>query len=93
MALRYFRELYSLDTLDTRFVIPANIPPKEALREAELDPVRRAPLQSGRRNPKDGGEAVQPPRWKTPEFMFYYVVIIICLPLMFKLVLDVSKRK
>lgn len=91
MALKFLRQLYSLDTLDTRFVVPATAPPKEALEEAKLDPAAPLPVQSGRAKNKNGGDNVQPSRWTTPEFYFYYVVILICLALMFKAVLDVSK--
>jgi len=90
MALRLFRQLYSLDTLDTRFVVPANVPPKEALRDAELDPAGPWPLQSGRGSSEDAGQNIQPGRWNTTEFYLYYLVFIVAVPLMFKSVLDVS---
>lgn len=89
MALRFFRQLYSLDTLDTRFVVPATVPPKEALEETEANPTR--PISTTVQNGKAKGANVGPPRWKTPEFMFYYVSIGISVILMFKGVLDVSK--
>jgi hypothetical protein len=90
MALRMFRQLYSLDTLDTRFIVPATAPPKEALREAELDPVGPLPVQNGRGTSKDFGENLHRPKWNTREFYFYYLVFIVAVPLMFKSVLDVS---
>ncbi|KAJ4365534.1 glycerol transporter [Neocucurbitaria cava] len=92
MALRYFRQLYALDTLDTRFVVPATAPPKEALEEAKLDPAGPLPVQNGRGKSKDIGDNVQPPRWNTTEFYFYGVVIAVCVVLMFKSVLDVSSE-
>jgi hypothetical protein len=90
MALRFIRQLYSLDTLDTRFIVPATAPPREALEDAKLDPAGPLPVQGGKDKSKGTDENVQPPRWNTPEFYFYYVVFAVCLPLMFKAVLDVS---
>ncbi|KAF1843622.1 glycerol:H+ symporter-like protein [Cucurbitaria berberidis CBS 394.84] len=92
MALRFFRQLYSLDTLDTRFVVPATTPPKEALEEAKLDPAGPLPVQNGKGKSKDVGDNIQPPRWNTAEFYFYSVAVLIAVALMFKLVLDVSKE-
>lgn len=92
MALRFIRQLYSLETLDTRFVVPATAPPKQALEEANFDSTVPQPAQNGREKTKDSGDKVQPPRWRTPEFYFYGVAITICVIFMFKLVLDVSKR-
>jgi hypothetical protein len=79
MALHYIRQLYSLDTLDTRFVIPATAPPKEALDK------------NGRDKSRSHGDQAQPSRWNTPEFYFYYVAISASVFVMFKSVIDVSK--
>jgi hypothetical protein len=90
MAFRFFRQLYSLDTLDTRFIVPATTPPKEALKEAELDPAGPLPVE----NEKSKGKTVQgasPSRWNTPEFYVYYVSISASIFMMFKLVLQSSK--
>jgi hypothetical protein len=91
MALQFFRQLYSLDTLDTRFIVPATAPPKEALKEAELDPAGPLPTHDGRGKGKGGDGNVQPPRWNTPEFYVYYVSISASIFMMFKLVLQVSQ--
>jgi hypothetical protein len=91
MALKFFGQLYSLDTLDTRFVVPSNAPPKEALRDAELDPAGSLPVQNGKGRSKDTGDTTQPSQWNTLEFYFYYLVFLVAIPLMFKAVLDVSK--
>ena len=91
MALKFLRELYSLDTLDTRFIVPATAPPKEALEEAKLDPAGPLPVQNGRSKSRDAGDTVQPPRWNTPEYYFYYVAVGLSVLTMFKLVLDVSQ--
>jgi hypothetical protein len=81
MALQYIRQLYSLDTLDTRFVIPATAPPKEALDK------------NGRDKSRNHGDHGQPARWNTSEFYFYYVVISASVFVMFKSVIDVSKSR
>ena len=91
MALQFFRQLYSLDTLDTRFVVPATAPPKEALKEAELDPVGPLPIQSGKEKSRNAGNDVQPSRWNTAEFYVYYVSISASIFMMFKLVLECSE--
>jgi len=91
MALKFIRQLYSLDTLDTRFIVPATAPPKEALEEAKLDPVGPLPVKDGRDGNKRGESNVEPSRWNTPEFYFYYVVILASVFFMFKSVLDVSQ--
>jgi hypothetical protein len=93
MALRFFRQLYSLDTLDTRFVVPATASPKEALKDAELDPAGPLPTQDGKGKYPGAGSDVQPPRWNTTEFYIYYMSISASIFMMFKLVLDVSKRR
>ncbi|USP73435.1 hypothetical protein yc1106_00709 [Curvularia clavata] len=92
MALKFIRQLYSLDTLDTRFVVPATAPPKEALEDAKLDPAGPIPIKDGRDGTKRAENDIQPPRWNTPEFYFYYVAIITSVFFMFKAVLDVSKE-
>ncbi|KAF2121727.1 MBOAT, membrane-bound O-acyltransferase family-domain-containing protein [Lophiotrema nucula] len=94
MSLRFLRQLYSLETLDTRFIVPATAPPKEALEEAELDPAKPEPVQNGQNgNYQSRGtiDGVQPSRWKTPEFYAYCLVIGVAVALMLKAVYDVSK--
>jgi hypothetical protein len=91
MALQFFRQLYSLDTLDTRFVVPATAPPKEALRDAELDPAGPLPAQDIKGKSRDVRDNVQPSRWNTPEFYVYYVSISASIFMMFYLVLQCSK--
>ena len=91
MALKFIRQLYSLDTLDTRFIVPATAPPKEALEDAKLDPAGPIPTKDGRDGTKRSDNDIQRPRWNTPEFYFYYVAIITSVFFMFKSVLDVSK--
>jgi hypothetical protein len=93
MWLQYLRQLYSLDTLDTRFIISSTAPPKQALNELRLDPTRPSPQQVKLSNgkPTKSVEGTQPSRWRTPEFYIYYFVFITAIPFMFKVVYDVSK--
>ncbi|KAJ4290942.1 glycerol transporter [Kalmusia sp. IMI 367209] len=92
MALRFFRQLYSLNTLDTRFVIAANAPPKEAIELAELDPAQPLPVRNGEVKGRESEEDVQPARWNTTEFYFYIVCVSMAVLFMCKAVLDVSKE-
>jgi hypothetical protein len=91
MSLKDVLRLFSLETLDTRFFVPATTPVKEALEDAALDPAKPLPVQNGRTKGKGSEGNIQPSRWNTPEFYFYYFVHIVCVPLMFKAVYDVSK--
>lgn len=91
MALRYVRQLYSLDALDTRFVVPANAPPKEALELTELDPAQSLPVRNGQDKSRQSVEGVQPSKWHTLEFKSYVVLVSLCVFFMIKAVVDVSK--
>lgn len=91
MAFKFLRQLYSLDTLDTRFFVPATTPPKQALEEAKLDPAGPLPVQNAQGKSGNVGSKVLPARWNTPEFYFYYVSILASIFFMFKGVLDVSQ--
>ena len=91
MSLNDLSKLFSLETLDTRFIVPATAPPKEALEQAAVDPANPLPIQNGHSKGKSSVDNVQPSRWNTPEFYVYYVVIGISVFFMFKSVIDVSK--
>ena len=86
--ISFLRQLYSLDTLDTRFTTSIRTP----LKVADADPAQAlkpedektsAPLPTG----------ASSSRWKTPEFYFYALVFILVVPQMFKAVVDVSQRE
>ncbi|EAA64928.1 hypothetical protein AN2096.2 [Aspergillus nidulans FGSC A4] len=82
--LSWLRRLYSLDTLDTRFTVPANVPVKIAAEDT-----RSGSAKDARSNAVTN--SASPPRWATLEFYVYYVVFIVAVPLMFKTVIDVSQ--
>lgn len=86
--LRYLRQIYSLDTLDTRFTASSNTPLKS---DARVDPAKPGSAVDSNRRPLADG--AKPSKWNTPEFYFYYFMFITIVPLMFKTVYDVSKRK
>ncbi|KAI9722666.1 MAG: hypothetical protein M1812_001597 [Candelaria pacifica] len=99
----YLRRLYSLDTLDTRFTASSKPPPKQvAVRaEAAVDPARPSqPTWSGiagspseRPRKETGDETLaSASKWRTPEFFIYYLVIMLVIPMMFKVTYDVSKE-
>jgi hypothetical protein len=82
--LSWFRRLYSLDTLDTRFTVPANTPVKVAAEDTRSGSAKDARSNSVANNPSLS-------KWGTPEFFFYYIIFLIAVPLMFKTVVDVSQ--
>jgi len=91
MWLNYFRQLYSLDTLDTRFVVPATVPPKEALEAARFDSAETSTAQNGRSKGRKPLEGAQPARWRTLEFYFYFVSVGYSIWFMVTSVYGVSK--
>lgn len=84
--LSYFRQLYSLDTLDTRFTTTA---------QSKNKATQEDPAKSTR---KDGTpstsipEGASPSRWNTIEFYIYGLVFLFCVPQMYWTVVQVSQR-
>ncbi|KAF1956631.1 MBOAT-domain-containing protein [Byssothecium circinans] len=91
MILRTLKQLYSLDTLDTRFVVASSAPPKEALELAELDPARPLPVRNGRVKGREYDEDVQPSRWRTPELIVCSTIVAWSIYFMISTVVDVSR--
>ena len=89
--LQYVARLYSLDTLDTRFTTSSKTPP------SHIDPARLSPDEASHKKSKSGAgdlaKGASPSRWRSPEFIYHGLVFIVAVPLMFKTVYDVSKRK
>lgn len=86
--IAFLRQLYSLDTLDTRFTTSARTPVKAA-NEDPAQTVKPEAEKSSTPSPT----GASPSRWKTPEFYVYAVVFVASLPQMFKAVIDVSQCK
>jgi hypothetical protein len=81
--ISFLRQLYSLDTLDTRFTTLARTPLK-------VDPAQDIKLQD-EKPPATLPPGASPSRWRTPEFYFYALVHLVVVPQMFKAVVDVSQ--
>lgn len=89
--LHYARRLYSLDTLDRRLTFSSKTPP------SRIDPAGPSPDEASYKKGRSGaGElagGASSPRWRSPEFIYHGMVILVAVPLMFKTAYDVSKRK
>ncbi|KAI9685235.1 MAG: glycerol transporter [Bathelium mastoideum] len=86
--LYYLKQIYSLDTLDARFV------PKEASNEVKIDPAQPTPEEL--KTKQDAGKfsslpEAQKSRWREPEFFVHYLIFAICVPLMFYTPYEVSQ--
>ena len=100
--LQFWRKVYSLETLDTRFVVSANTPPKVQATDFELNSVQGEISSSqsnglkGRSASRDAQSAavsdIRSPLWDTMEFYFYYFVFVTVVPTMFYVAYSVSKR-
>jgi protein-cysteine N-palmitoyltransferase HHAT len=90
--LSYLRQVYSLETLDTRFVVSSTTPPRDVL-ELRSDAGRGSSADLKQDDPRKAQikARAQPSKWNTPEYYFYYLVFIVMVPQMFKAVIDVSK--
>ena len=92
--LQHAGRLFSVETLDTRFTTSSKTP------SSRIDPARPSPAEAGFKSSgqdRNGGEDIasraSPPRWKSPEFIYHGLVFLVVVPLMFKTVYEVSKRK
>ena len=93
-VLQYAGRLFSVDTLDARFITSSKTPP------SWIDPAKPSPdevgyntLRKGRGGGEDLVKEASPPRWRSPEFIYHGLVFLVAVPLMFKTVYNVSKRK
>ncbi|RBQ92383.1 hypothetical protein VDGD_20409 [Verticillium dahliae] len=84
--LSYLGSIYDLDTLDTRFTSPSSVPYKTVV-EARADPAL------GGEPPIKAHSRSQPSKWRSPEFIMYYLVLSVVVPWMFWIAYDVSRRK
>jgi len=100
--LYFWRKVYSLETLDTRFVVSATTPPKVSATDFQLNSIRGEVSSSqsngvqGSSESRDAKNAVasdiRPPLWHTFEFYIYYFFFITVVPTMFYVAYSVSKR-
>jgi hypothetical protein len=84
--ISFLRQLYSLDTLDTRFTTL----PRTPLKAANTDPAQAIKPQDDK-PPATLPPGASPSRWRTPEFYLYALVHLVVVPQMFKAVVDVSQ--
>ncbi|KAL1861752.1 hypothetical protein VTK73DRAFT_6966 [Phialemonium thermophilum] len=84
MGLPSLKDIYSLDTLDTRFTTPSSVPYK---------PAADGPDGRGKREAEAAkpDKRAQPSKWNTPEFYLYYVVFLLVVPRMFWVAYEVSR--
>ena len=74
--LPWIQQLYSLDTLDTRFTATATTAKSGSEKDA-----RGAAI----------AKSASPSKWHTPEFFLYYFIHLTVVPMMFKVAMDVSR--
>ncbi|KAF2672135.1 glycerol:H+ symporter-like protein [Microthyrium microscopicum] len=72
------RRVYSLDTLDTRFVVSSTTPPRQALASRD-------------EGPQTATKDAQPSLWRTTEFYVYYIIFVTVVIQMVKSPMEVSK--
>jgi protein-cysteine N-palmitoyltransferase HHAT len=83
--LSFFKNIYDLDTLDTRFTSSSSVPYQTVI-DARSDPAASAESAAKARS------RAQPSKWRTPEFYIYYVVFALAVPYMFWVPYTVSGR-
>lgn len=83
--LTYFRSVYDLDTLDTRFTTQSKTSYRTVIDsrgEADSSDPAKDRIAS----------KAEPSKWKTPEFLFYGVFVTFCVPYMCWIPYTVSRR-
>ncbi|ETS81909.1 hypothetical protein PFICI_06911 [Pestalotiopsis fici W106-1] len=75
-VLSFFRSIYDLDTLDTRFTTSSSTPYKTVVES-------RGDVSASKERAARFSGSTTPSKWKTPEFFLYYLIIGMCIPAMF----------
>ncbi|KAG9236428.1 glycerol:H+ symporter-like protein [Amylocarpus encephaloides] len=92
----YIRDIYDLDTIDTRFTTSSNSSYQTVI-NSRLDSLTSSSKRDdsvpgvGVKTDLHGRPVAQPSRWSTVEFYFYYVVFLVVVPYMFWIAYDVSR--
>ncbi|KAI1418892.1 MBOAT, membrane-bound O-acyltransferase family-domain-containing protein [Xylaria sp. FL1777] len=100
-AFSYLRNVYDLDSLDTRFTVSSTTPYR-AVVEARGDAAAASKERAAKWNSRPASSSSSSsspsspspsskPRWNTPEFYLYYVVFVVAIPYMFWITYDASK--
>lgn len=87
-ALSYFRKIYNIDTLDTRFTNPSTAPYKTVI-ESRDD----AAAASRERAAKWNARTTSPSRWRTPEFYLWYLIFFPAFPAMYWVTYTASRGR
>ena len=94
-VLSLFCQIYDLDTIDTRFTTPSSVPYKAVVDARARDDVTAAAAASKERAARwDAGKpaiATTPSKWRTPEFIAYFVILTFAIPVMLYIPYDASR--
>ncbi|KAF4505646.1 hypothetical protein G6O67_007570 [Ophiocordyceps sinensis] len=85
-TLSFLGKVYDLDTLDTRFTSSSTVPYQTVI-DARSD----AATSRASAAPAPAPSRAQLPKWRTPEFYLYYVVVALAIPYMFCTAYQVSR--
>lgn len=95
------KRLFSKDVLDTRFTKSswAQSTAGGLAKPAQIDPAKPLPVLGSHKGSRSrsthgkGRDDIHPSKWATSEYVVYYIVVGIAVPLMFKAAYDVSTRE
>lgn len=87
----FLRSIYDVDTLDTRFTTPSTVPYKAAPSKHDRGNGELSGADARRDAAAEISKRAEPSKWRTPEFFFYYFVLITVVPYMFWVAYDVSR--
>ncbi|KAG6003041.1 hypothetical protein E4U21_002430 [Claviceps maximensis] len=82
--LSFLRNVYDLDTLDTRFLTSSSTPYRAVIES-------RHDAHAVKQDARAAQAQAQPSKWKTPEFLLYYLVVALAVPCMFWTAYSVSR--
>lgn len=88
--LSLFRQIYDLDTIDTRFTTPSSVPYKTVI-DARDDSVAAASKASKDSKERAPSIATTPAKWKTPEYIAYLIIIALAIPVLLYIPYDASR--
>ncbi|KAF2758162.1 MBOAT-domain-containing protein [Pseudovirgaria hyperparasitica] len=94
-VVQYLKQCYTLETLDTRFTIPSNVPPRRAAPDPgfETASTSTSTLEIQEASSRATGTVprAKASQWNTFEYYIYYAVVCVAVFFMFKSTIDVSK--
>ena len=91
-VLSLFRQIYDLDTIDTRFTTPSSVPYKTVIDARDRDdPAAASKERAARWDAGKPAIATTPSKWRTPEFIAYFVILAFAIPVMLYIPYDASR--